>query len=209
MNRVEGTNILLDRHPFNSSPKTLPVSVELVREHIQLYDTLDDGLLKGVSGFQGYILAATEEVENRGQVSLVSQRRRLVLGDFIGSVSNLAFLLPFGPVTSITEVKYLDESGAEQTLDPSKYRLTKTGGIVFSSTVPTVYSGPDTLWIDYQAGFGNGPDNVPASWQNCVMACASHKYNFRDGASGGSYDVAWEKAFSNMIRAAGRSMRYV
>lgn len=209
MNSVEGTNILLDRYPYNSSTKELPVGIDLVREHIQLYDTLDDGLLKGATGFNGYLLAATAEVERRGQVSLISQKRRLVLGDFTSSISGKSYSLGFGPVVSIIEIKYLDDSGVEQTLDPSTYRLTKTGAIVFNSSVPSVYSGPDTLWIDYSAGYGNAAANVPAEWQHCVMACASHKYNYRDGAAGGAYDAAWEKAFGNMIRAAGRAIRYV
>jgi uncharacterized phiE125 gp8 family phage protein len=201
MSNVVGNITLLDRFPYGQGVKTLPVNKETAREHVQVYDTVDDGVLFGAGG---YVASATEEVENRGQVALITQKRRLVIGYLPGSLSGMAYDFIFSPVTSILQVKYLDVSGVEQTLASDKYRLLLSGGIYFNADCPAVLAGPDTVWIDFECGYGNTSASVPAVWQTCVLICATNKYERREGAS----EPAFERSFHNAIQAAGRTLRY-
>ncbi|WP_020178082.1 hypothetical protein [Methylopila sp. M107] len=66
--------------------------------------------------------------------------------------------LPYGPTLRIVEVKYLDTSGVEQTLDPAKYDLADAGTassrIVLRSgeALPAVADAWNAIRVQYEAG---------------------------------------------------------
>lgn len=109
------------------------------------------------------IQAVTEEIDGpQGWLgrSLGPQTLELTSGGFC---SGRNFLLPCRPIISIVSVKYLDSTGAEQTLDGgddyglADERLWFTNGFSF----PATYCAPDAVRIRYKAGY-NGATGAAA-----------------------------------------------
>lgn len=205
--RVSGQTVLIDRLPYGSTPDTQPVDSARLKEHIQLTHSLDDNIVLGVGG---YLPSATEDTENRGNVSLIRQKRRQIIGEeLLGCLSGECVLLGYGPVigTQPIVVTYLDSDGVEQTLPATNYRLLADNeSLYFFGSLPSFASGPGTVWVDYEAGYGDTSDDVPARWQNIVMTIAMRKYDFRGGDSGPSND-SWERMINRMVVNAGGSRR--
>ncbi len=205
MSRVSGTSILVDRFPFGDSDKALPVGNSVIKNHIQVTHTADDDLILGQGG---YAHAATEQVEKHGSVSLITQSRILSIGsNELACLSGEAIHLPSGPLQSVTKVGYIDVDGVSQTLPTTLYRSsTRTSSIYFQGEIPVLAEGPDTVWVEYPAGYGDSSDDVPAAWQNCVMTLAMRMYDFRGGDSGQTNDT-WARMFKHMILSAGGEYR--
>lgn len=196
---VSGWGILVDRLNYGSTTKIYPVDEAVVRTHCQVSNAFDDGLLFGAGG---YVMAATGETEDRASVALIRQKRRHYPGgDFNGSELELV-----GPVSSITQVGYLDGAGVAQVLSPSLYRLVPSNGIYFNA-LPSIAPGPGALWVDYETGYGDTFAAVPAQWQNIVLQITMRRYETREGADGVT-DDAWEKVIDRLIVIAGGNRRY-
>lgn len=195
---TSGQNLLIQRYPIGQSPKTKPVNSDLVKEHILVNHTSDDNLIDILTW------AAVEEVERRGNIALINQTRRQHIGPDI-DLSEETLALSIMPIVSLTGVYYLDSTGTQQTLTADKYRLTQKG-VRFGTNLPTMVDGPDKLWVDYVAGFGEAAANVPSAWQHCIMFLVMRKYELR-GDDAGKNSEQWEKAFTHLILTAGGELR--
>lgn len=162
----------------------------------------DDALIFNVGG---YLPAATVEAERRGNVSLIRQRRKQFIGVEHLPVAGNSISLSYGPVISVSAVKYLDSSDAEQTYPTSSYRYSN-GEIYFKLDPPTLADGPNTIWVEYEAGYGDTPTAVDPLWQNIVMMLAYRKYELR-GESPGNAPDAWERLMDKLIITAGGDRR--
>jgi len=205
---VTGEYEFLERYPYDSDP-VWPVTLEDLKLHIQLDHSAEDSLLEFGNG--GWLAAATEEIERRGQVSLIQQKWRVLL-DYLPSDETIH--LSRGPVTAITVVKYLDADGVEQTLSSSNYRAILKGkarGLYFSDDNSGIElaDGPGVVWVDYVAGYGTVPDAVPAPWRALVAVLANAHYALRLGVSGGGLDEAFLRMIDRKVIAAGGRRRYV
>jgi uncharacterized phiE125 gp8 family phage protein len=202
---ASGKSVLVDRLPFGETPKVTPVSLDILKEHIQVSHDLDDTLIAGVGG---YLLAATGEIEKRGNVSLIRQSRLHYVGDDqLGNITDESVSLGYGPIVSVTAVKYLDSAGVTQTLATTNYRVsTQLATVYFISAPDTLADGPGTIWIEYESGFGDTPASVPAEWQNLVAMVAMRRYEYRDGDGGPNIDK-WERMLRRMVIAAGGEYR--
>lgn len=198
---ITGLNRLVDRLNYNSSTKIWPVSNTAIKNHLQLSHALDDDLVLEVGG---YLPAATADVENRANVALIRQKRLQTIDPLLFRKGE-SVALAVGPVLGNVVVNYLDPSETDQVLPPSSYRVLEDG-VYFSDTTPDIADGPGTVWIEYEAGFGNTPAAVPSEWQSIVMQLTFRKYDFRGGDSGQSND-SFERMIEHMIVAAGGSRR--
>lgn len=213
MATVEGSSILIGgpvgRFPYDGEPDNIvwPIVLDDFKEHAQIGHNFDDWLLS--SSFGGFLADATEEIEARGQVSLISQRRRLLLNCL---PSERAVAVLRGPLVSITAVRYLDAAGVEQTLATSFYRpvLSKRGSVWFNDTdAIATAEGEGVCSIDMVCGHGETPSMVPAQWRQLVAIIATRAYERRELASGGGLDEAMAKVIDRKVIAAGGSRRYV
>jgi uncharacterized phiE125 gp8 family phage protein len=202
---VTGQIDLIDRYPFGESIKAKAVDSEFVEKHLQIEDSPEASL---VTDQGGYLDGAIEEVEARGSVALVTQKRRLYIGtEWLQNVTDVAFDLVFQPVQSIESVKYLDIDYNEVTLTANiDYR--RVGNTVYFLKQPALGSGPGTLWIDFIAGFGNTHLSVPAVWKNLVCQLTMRRFERREGAAG-SGDAEWERMIDRQIVIAGGNRRCV
>ncbi len=206
--RVMGESILVDRYPFDQDDPIWPVTLDELKAHIQIDHTADDLLLNFGSG--GYLAAATEYVEARGQVSLIHQRRLLRLDEM--PVAESVHVIR-GPLVSVQSITYLDLAGTTQTLSAAKYRVV-TGGrssaIYFDESVAvSLAAGPGVVQINMTCGFGDAADKVPAAWRQLVAEVAAHMYERRTLIAGGGLDPAMEAVIDRKVIIAGGVRRYV
>lgn len=201
---ITGESVLEDRFPYGNNPKALPVDAELLRQHIQVPQG-DDELLFGPGG---KLAAAVSEVERSGNVSLIRQTRRHYVGeDHLCSIIGVSVVLGYGPILEVSAVKYLDVDDAEQTLSSSLWRYGK-GEVYFKSgSYPEFAEGPNVLWIEYEAGYGDSFLAVPADWQSIVQQYTMRRYEVREGADG-STDKIWQHMMDVQIARAGSGERY-
>lgn len=201
---ITGETEIIDRYPYGEAVKTRPVADATVKAHIQADLNPDANLITDQGG---YIDAAVAEVENRGVVALINQKRRLYIGyELIGCLAEQLVSLPYGPIQSILAVKYLDIEFNEQTLDAAKYRKVASN-IYFKNEVDCA-DMPGAVWVEYECGFGTTPSAVPAPWQTLVCQLAMRRYERREGAAG-SGDAEWERMIDRQIICAGGNRRGV
>jgi uncharacterized phiE125 gp8 family phage protein len=203
---VTGTNFLVDRLNYDSATKVWPVDADALRNHLQLDHTADDDIVYDIGG---YLPAATADAENRGNVALIRQKRiQTIDWELIrAGLSGQQIYLSFGPVLSISAVNYLDADGASQVMATSGYRLLPDRqNVYFYGTMPILAEGPGSVWVEYEAGYGDTAAEVPSQWQNVVSQIAFRKYDFRGGDSGPSND-SYERMLDRMILVAGGTRR--
>lgn len=202
---ITGQIDLIDRYPFGEVLKSKAVDSVFVEKHLQIEDSPEASL---VTDAGGYLDGATEEVEARASIALITQKRRLYIGtEWLQNVKDVAFDLVFRPVQSIEAVKYLDIDYNEVTMTVNvDYR--RVGNCIYFLTQPAVGSGPGTIWIDFIAGFGNTHTAIPAVWKNLVCQFTMRRFERREGAAG-SGDAEWERMMDRQIVIAGGNRRGV
>lgn len=97
------------------------------------------------------ISVAREWCEQYIRRALSEQTISVVLDEFSNTIA-----LPVTPVQSVTSIKYLNESGVEQTLAPTVYYVdTYSGAIKLNPNQawPTVFNREDVITIEYEAGY--------------------------------------------------------
>lgn len=100
--------------------------------------------------------------------------------------------LPGAPVSGVTEVRYLDASGAEQVLDAGQYALECADdwpALVpdFGVAWPAVQPGrADAVRITYTAGYGAGESDVPAAIRQWLLLAIGTWYNLRESVAAGA-----------------------
>ena len=199
---VTGENILVDRYPYGDAEKVLPVTTEQIKDHVQVAGNFDDDLIAGI---KGYVAAATDEVELRCQMALVAQRRVQYI-----SQSDLPYLagstieLTVGPVLAITAVRYLDANEVAQTLPTTAYRRPPHTNAIYFKSMPAIADGPNTVWVEYEAGYGTSNGAVPALAVQLVCILAAHHYDHRSG-DGTNQVAAWERMVRVLVRTLGDS----
>ena len=129
-----------------TQPPVEPVSVADVRAHARIEHTADDRLLGAM------IVAARTEAEHETGVRCVSQTLEQVLDGFSDRMD-----LDVKPVRSIVSIKYLDNDGVEQTLDPAVYDLIEEAlppRVVLKSgqSWPSTDNADDAVRIRFIAG---------------------------------------------------------
>lgn len=189
-----GENILV------TAPVNPAVDHDRLNEHLELTHSADNALIRNVGG---YLPAATQTIENMACTSMITQTRRQILSkNDIVEPRNVR--LSFGPVQSVSSVKYLDLDDAEQTLASTYYRVNAEQSTIYiKSGLPAIADGPGVLWVDYVAGFGDDSGDVPSEWQNVIMMLAFHLYDNR----GGGIDHKFWRLLEYRVMAAGGSQR--
>ncbi|TPM55344.1 hypothetical protein FJ959_18230 [Mesorhizobium sp. B2-2-4] len=136
-----------------SQPDGFFVSLGDVKAHVIVDAADDDELIKG------YIRAATRLAEDRTGRILLPTEFEYRIDRWCGSIT-----IPAAPIRDVTEILYLDENGAEQTLAPADwyYVTTAEGATIrftdaFSS--PVLSNRPQAVRLRFSAGFDE-PDTT-------------------------------------------------
>ena len=129
--------------------------------------------------------AAVDEVDGPDAIlqrALITQEWLLYLDCFAPVIQ-----LPLPPTQSITSVRYIDSDGAWQTVDSADYTVSGIGGSAKAELAPAL----DKSWpglanlsraveIQFVAGYGDAPENVPASIRAALCEIIATRYQFRE-----------------------------
>jgi len=153
-----------------TAPTAEPVSVAELKTHLRVTHSADDSYLGTL------IQAAREHAEQHTGRALAEQTREYTADAF---PSNGVLRLGFAPVVSISSVKYLDETGEEQTLDPSVYTVdtqSEPGAIVLKvdQDWPDTARLPAAVRVRYVCGTAARP-----LLKQAVIFIAAHWYEQR------------------------------
>lgn len=158
-----------------TAPTQDPVSLAEARAQCKVEVSEDDVLIVG------YLLAARQYVETYTRRALITQTWDQAADDF-----GTEIVLRKPPVQSVTSVKYLDESGIEQTLATDQYRLIvrDTGESVVIPAYNVTWPAPRpvemAVTVRFVAGYGSSPSAIPETIRQAILLLVAHWYKNRE-----------------------------
>lgn len=143
-------------HKVITPPASEPVTLSEAKLHLRVDHSDEDTLISAL------ISAAREQAESETGCAIGSQTREIALDEFPD-----AFKLEGHPVISVTSIKYLDESGVEQTLNPTDYSLDNYNApgyvtVGYGKGWPATQAVPNAVKIRYVCGFTTVPESIKA-----------------------------------------------
>lgn len=163
-------------------PSEEPVSLAEARAQCRIDGADEDGLLAAL------IMAAREQAEHATGRAFVTQTWELVQDAFPP-----AFVLRRPPIISLVSVKFLDLSGALQTLDPADTLLdldSEPGYLVpaYGKTWPESCPIPNAVRVRYTCGYGAAA-SVPQSLKQWMLLAIATAYAQRETVMAGNVAV--------------------
>ncbi len=158
---------------ITTPPAALPVARETLARHLRLAEGFEEPSPEEAL-LDRYLAAATAEVEARTQTALVRRgcRLRVAAWEADGRLT-----LPVGPVAAIQsgEIDGTPLSGLSLGPGPTRQRLSRGG-----APLPAIPAG-GAATLEFEAGFGPGPADIPADLAEAVLRRAAHLYAERTG----------------------------
>jgi uncharacterized phiE125 gp8 family phage protein len=158
-----------------SSPAN-PITLEETKLHLRV-DGTDDNLL-----IDSLIRVATRLCETYAGLSFITQTRTVKLDYFDKS----DVILPYGPVTAVTGVTYIDGDDAPQTVNAADYKLDTQSGLAkirVTETWPYTNETLNNVVVTYTAGYG-AADAVPDVIKHAIKMTVASLYENRGDEKG-------------------------
>lgn len=154
-------------------PVSEPVTLAEAKAHLRLESTDDDTYVSAL------IQAARQHVEEVCWRGVVTQTLELVLESFPEGES---VVLPWGNLSTISSVAYVDGDGAEQTLDPGEYgadAISVPGRLVlgYNKSWPSTREQWNAVAVRYTVGWVVA--SVPAPIKQALLLLVSQMYENR------------------------------
>lgn len=152
---------------------------QLVLDHLKIdagdpEDTYEDpGDADLIPLVEHYVEAAIGQVEACSGRTLFKRSLRFTADRFPA-----ALVLPASPVIEVTKVEYLDAQGGLVTLPSVSYALADRLGTpklipTIGHSWPATAAFPGAVLVDFDAGYGEGMETIPAPLRQAVlMTCA-------------------------------------
>ena len=132
------------------SNATLPedpvVTLTEIKAWLKIEGDAEDSLLTSL------IASATVECEAYAGLSFLTRVRTIQLSSFCGR----EMILPYGPVTELTSIEYLDEDDGAQTIAEADYSLDMASGLArvrVTETWPYTNRTLSNVVVTYEAGY--------------------------------------------------------
>lgn len=131
------------------------------------------------------ITAAREELEKLHGRAYITRTLEIRLDEFPSVKSGLV-LLPRPPASEIVSIKYLDADEIEQTLDAADYEFDSFSEPARLRPSASAGSWPATallfsaVRIQWKAGFGTSPSDVPAAFREAIKLALGDFYEQRE-----------------------------
>ncbi len=173
------------------------LSLEVAKAHLRVDFGDDDDLIGSLCATAS---GAFDGADGWLKRALLRQQWRLVLPQFrhlcrprsARGVDGMRIDFPLPPLISVDAVRYSDLAGAEQTLDPSAYRLVGCGTEesflvpVSGTSWPAPACEADAVRIDFTAGYGDAADDVPSAIVSAAKLLVGQLYEQRGAVVTGS-----------------------
>ena len=150
-------------------PAALPVSLAEAKLNLRIDGNEQDSLI------EAWIHGITAHAEHLTGRSFVNQTWRVTLDEFPDAIE-----LPV-PVSSVT-IKFLDEAGVEQTLDPADYLVDSASEPGYAvpnvgKAWPTTYDRINAVNVDVVAGYGSSESDIPKGIKLYILAKLVEQYD--------------------------------
>ncbi|SFZ85879.1 phage conserved hypothetical protein, phiE125 gp8 family [Devosia enhydra] len=158
-----------------AGPAVEPVSLAEARAHLRLDGEGEDGLVATL------VTAARIHVEAVTGRALIAQSWRLVRDAF---PANRIVPLPIGPLISLEAITAYDGDGVAQAV-PLAGIMPESGSHPPRLFLPRLLAQPPLrerqgLEIDFIAGFGEAPEDVPEGLRLALLRLVAHWFENRD-----------------------------
>ncbi len=149
------------------------LAVDLAEAKNYLRVTTDDDDQK----IQATIEAATQLIESHTNKTFIS-KHRAITGESFASLK----YIPGQPIQAVVAVRYYDTANILQTLGSSVWGTRSEHGQTILSLLPgqswpVVYARPDAVRVDWFAGYGDAPSQVPALARAAVLMLTRWMYD--------------------------------
>jgi uncharacterized phiE125 gp8 family phage protein len=162
-------------------PTVLPVDMGAASRHLHIdgdtdTDVTDDDIARLIAASAGQIDGPSGWLGR----ALINQTLELRTEWF----DDWQCYLPYPPFGAVTSIKYDDATGAEQTVDPTTYRV--VGGdepkliLAANKSWPLPNGQPECVRIRYTAGYGEDPEAVPAAIRQAILIMAQMLYGMSE-----------------------------
>lgn len=171
------------------TPPVPDIDLELVKGHLRVDHSDDDQLI------QAFIDAACAHIDGpQGWLGrcIWTQTLELRQNVFCGPIR-----LPYGPVSSVESIKYVDSAGVEQTMEAADHVLL-TGGVVglaYSTSWPSHRGDAEGIRIQYIAG----SDETPPAILSAVMLMVGDMYKNRETTGPDASAIQMSTTVSNLL----------
>jgi uncharacterized phiE125 gp8 family phage protein len=156
-----------------TAPATEPITLAEAKVHLRVTNTIEDALITAL------IVAARQWVENYSWRPLITQtlQANYDYNDLI-NMYGTEFLINKFPVTSITSIKYIDQTGTEQTISSGDYDTDLISPIarVKLASKPNTKDVMNALKIRFVAGYANAAA-VPQIYKQAMYLIIGHMYD--------------------------------
>lgn len=158
-----------------SEPGVEPVAVADLKLSLRVDGTDEDVLLALM------ITTARIRCEELTRRSLIASNWKLTLDGFDELCE-----IPRPPLIAVTAIKYVDPAGAQQTLDPSAYRVDATSAPARIEPVdqwPATAARFGAVEVTFSAGYGPNAVDVPQTLRQWITLAAGDFYANREAWS--------------------------
>ena len=169
------------KYRITTPPSIEPVTLAEARTHLRIepygspLEHPDDTYISSA------ISVAREFCEQYLERALATQTITMVADNF-----SKPLLLPNAPIQSVTDITYVDENGATQTLATTVYELDTFGNKIrlkYDQVYPNTRVQEDAVTVTYVAGYTNGesPDTypLPAPIKAAMLLIIGNQYENR------------------------------
>lgn len=174
-----------------AGPAEEPVSLAEARAFLKVDDTAEDALLTTLVG------AARLHVEGITGRALMAQSWRVVLDAW---PADRQAKLPVTPLMAVTEITAYDASGAGHDIPLSQF-LREPDRLLLPQTVSgmPVLRERQGIEMDYVAGFGTEPGDVPADIRQAILMLVAYWFEHRDAVIVAGSGAVVPSGFDRMV----------
>ncbi len=162
------------------------LTAQQVKDHLRIDTDVEDDYIADL------IAVAVDQAEKYTKRDFLTKTYKTWRNNFFNPIE-----LRRSPLGSITSIKYYDASSVLQTLATDRYLITDESdfSIIYETpgtTFPTVcIRRPQAVEIQFTAGYGTDPEDVPVGIRHAVLLIASSLYENRgDCGEGGASDCS-------------------
>jgi len=155
-----------------AGPAEEPVSLDEAKVFLKVEDDAEDGLITTL------ISAARLHIEGVTGRALLTQSWRVVLDRW---PENRTVKLPVTPFISLTEISAYDDGGGVHPIGLAQF-FAEPDRLLLPLSVAGMPSLRERggLEIDYVAGFGDAPEDVPADIRQALLVLVAYWFEHRD-----------------------------
>lgn len=180
-----------------AGPAAEPIALAEAKAFVRVDDTAEDAFITTL------ITAARLHVEGTTGRALISQSWRVGLDCW---PENREVVLPVGPLSSLTSIKAYDNDGYGTSLALAQFQP-ETNVSPSKIFLPAIVEGMPVIRahhaieIDYVAGYGTDPEDVPTDLRQAVLTLVGYWFEHRDAVVIAGSGAVVPQGFDRMVSA--------